>query len=204
MTNTNKELLDWAVENIGEWDDIYSHLRSDSISCRYTEGLNWVINGDKRWVVVDYNGRFKIYSKFSTPTPQVITKEEWLAAKEKAVSGSTKLSPKDMLVAGKHLVECSDGSRYLFLDGGILFNITQYGWVNLKHYDSNLLASNTYMRNINKIYTFSIIGDYFNMKEERNLTLVWERNVGEKTKLRKEIEELKSQLKEKEEQLNSL
>ncbi len=28
--NDNTELLTWAVENIAEWNDDYTHLRSDS------------------------------------------------------------------------------------------------------------------------------------------------------------------------------
>lgn len=32
VINPNQELLDWAVENVKEWDDEYTHIRSDSSS----------------------------------------------------------------------------------------------------------------------------------------------------------------------------
>ena len=96
MTNPNtaagnQELLSWAVENIKEWNGDYTHLRSDACVepfftdmcyCWYIHGNNteWVY----RMLEID-NDDFcsnriwlDVGEEFSTDTPQVITKEEWL------------------------------------------------------------------------------------------------------------------------------
>jgi hypothetical protein len=92
ITNPNAELLTWAVENITEWNDDYTHLRSDSNgfnSLFYTNGTNWKIHykllSEKEWECVDEQYTFnETFSRqFSTKTPQVITREEWLNAKHK-------------------------------------------------------------------------------------------------------------------------
>lgn len=93
MTNPNNELLLWAVENIKEWNDDYTHLRSDDSrsSVFYTSGP-WYVNdeynrwnglGDAEWERAD--------EKFSTYIPKVITKQEWsngVAAKNAPTSSS--------------------------------------------------------------------------------------------------------------------
>lgn len=82
MTNPNEELLTWAVENITEWDDDYTHLRSDSgevNSLFYTNGTSWRIRGGE-WACPmgdDYTDDDDFCTSFSTKTPQVITKQEW-------------------------------------------------------------------------------------------------------------------------------
>lgn len=90
-TTSNQELLSWAVENIKEWNGDYTHLRSDACVepfftdmcyCWYIHGNNteWVF----RMLEID-NDDFcsnriwlDVGEEFSTDTPQVITKEEWL------------------------------------------------------------------------------------------------------------------------------
>lgn len=51
-TTSNQELLSWAVENIKEWNDDYTHLRSDSpgglCTPYFTSGDGWRV-GDT-WV----------------------------------------------------------------------------------------------------------------------------------------------------------
>lgn len=82
MINPNQELLSWAVENIKEWDDDYTHLRSDSAdynSLFYTRGTSWK-HIDAQWVCAgeEYTTDEDLYRQFATNTPQVITKQEWL------------------------------------------------------------------------------------------------------------------------------
>jgi hypothetical protein len=79
MTNPNQQLLDYAVENIKEWDDHYPCLRADSssVSLFYTDRSGWVNNGGL-WKDDDIS--FHILSgALGKTTPQVITKDEWLA-----------------------------------------------------------------------------------------------------------------------------
>lgn len=84
--NDNNELLAWAVENITEWNDDYTHLRSDSNkvnSLFCTNGTSWRIR-DNEWACPmgdDYTDNDDFCTSFSTHTPQVITKQEWQDAK---------------------------------------------------------------------------------------------------------------------------
>jgi hypothetical protein len=97
-TNTsNQELLSWAVENIKEWDDDCTHLRSDKSTnpVFYTTGY-WHVLPENIWDnPSEDGGRGQWYNlegkKFSTDTPQVITREEWLngvASKDAPTSSS--------------------------------------------------------------------------------------------------------------------
>ena len=84
--NDNSELLTWAVQNITEWNDDYTHLRSDSNkvnSLFCTNGTSWRIR-DNEWACPmgdDYTDDDDFCTSFSTKTPQVITKQEWETAK---------------------------------------------------------------------------------------------------------------------------
>lgn len=83
-TTSNQELLSWAVENIKEWNDDYTHLRSDDShhSLFFSYG-DFIKDGDGTWCWDSRNGDVLdvsvIYDKsFCTKPAQVITKEEWL------------------------------------------------------------------------------------------------------------------------------
>lgn len=83
-TTSNQELLSWAVENIKEWNDDYTHLRSDDSrhSLFFSYG-DFIKDGDGTWCWDSRNGDVwdvsVIYDKsFCTKPAQVITKEEWL------------------------------------------------------------------------------------------------------------------------------
>jgi hypothetical protein len=88
MSNPNQELLDWAVKNIKEWNDRFTHLRggSSSISVFFSNG-EWRIDGDV-WCGytgnADYLG-IKRRVDVSFTSTQVITKQEWEQAKNKSV-----------------------------------------------------------------------------------------------------------------------
>jgi hypothetical protein len=84
MTNPNQELLSWAVESIKEWNHDYTHLRSDKSTSPvfYTTGY-WHVIHRNIWDNPSKDGwRGQwcnlVGKKFSTDSPQVITKEEWL------------------------------------------------------------------------------------------------------------------------------
>lgn len=92
--NDNTELLTWAVENIKEWNDDYTHFRSDcSVNPFYTKECarsSWVDAG-VRWGTPELvtTGLFnELEAEFSTKTPQVITKQEWQHAKLRNASNT--------------------------------------------------------------------------------------------------------------------
>lgn len=96
--NDNDELLTWAAQNITEWDDDYTHLRSDNNeynSLFYTSGVNWYSSNSQwecdgeQYTIKDEDG---FCTSFSTKTPQVITKQQWLdaTASKNAISSSCK------------------------------------------------------------------------------------------------------------------
>lgn len=89
--NDNNELLTWAVQNITEWgtvngetNDDYTHLRSDDSHnpVFYTSGSGWIIQPGEFWFgesLCDNHEELEV-EDFSTKTPQVITKQEWMNA----------------------------------------------------------------------------------------------------------------------------
>lgn len=87
ITTGNDELLTWAVQNITEWNDDYTHLRSDcSVNPFYTKECarsSWMAEYG-RWgtsALVTTGLFHELEAEFSTKTPQVITKHEWQDAK---------------------------------------------------------------------------------------------------------------------------
>ncbi len=92
--NDNTELLTWAVENITEWGDDYTHLRSDSsgVPLFFTYG-DWFIDGVNDWHPIGRADHTSLYKNFSTKTPQVITKQEWQAAKLAALYRDSMQTP---------------------------------------------------------------------------------------------------------------
>lgn len=85
--NNNSELLVWAVANLDRWDDEYTHLRSDNSPAPifFTIGRwGWrrlKADSDDEWVG---NGYFRVisYAPLEDNNPQVITKQEWMEAKD--------------------------------------------------------------------------------------------------------------------------
>lgn len=59
LPNGNDELLSWAVENVAEWNDSYTHLRSDNSNkpIFYTKGENWEKRGSKSWLYLRHTTR---------------------------------------------------------------------------------------------------------------------------------------------------
>jgi len=79
MTNPNQQLLDYAVENIKEWHPHHTCLRSDrsAYPLFYTGQYDgWDLH-DNQWY--DGGNFAKLEGTLGKTTPQVITKDEWLA-----------------------------------------------------------------------------------------------------------------------------
>lgn len=98
--NDNTELLTWAVENITEWNDDYTHLRSDcsaSTPLFYTKGGGWVVYEPGTWFGEkrgdEYTAQRFDDTDFSTKTPQVITKQDWEAALAATHTDSSSCKP---------------------------------------------------------------------------------------------------------------
>jgi len=100
--NDNTELLTWAVENITTWNDDYTHLRSDASRYPfYTRDgkYGWLPDRAYKltWASDDNNGFSSVYKElakdFSTTTLQVITKQEWQAAKASSNALKTACKP---------------------------------------------------------------------------------------------------------------
>lgn len=81
--NDNKELLDWVVKNVKEWNDFYSHIRQDNTGTFYTSGESWDSNGGV-WGYEDSGGWGFLDSGLKGQKPTVITKEEWEIATTKS------------------------------------------------------------------------------------------------------------------------
>lgn len=105
--NDNTELLKFAAENIEEWPEEWTHLRSDKCTrCFYTCGDKWRIESEGYYWVESkcFN---QLDKEMSTDTPQVISKEEW----EEGRKENDKSKPEDSvtpLQIGTYLVKRED------------------------------------------------------------------------------------------------
>ena len=76
MMFSNRELLDWSVENVKEWDSSYEFLCSDCSGVGYSGKLP---PHTSRW---DHLLVVCLDTDYTTPYPQKITKKDWEEAKE--------------------------------------------------------------------------------------------------------------------------
>lgn len=109
---------------------------------------------------------------------------------------------KSDLVAGKHIVETRNGEDYIVLEGGILHDIVDGGWLDLSDYseDMKFTQSLSYADplsyDIMKVYTFEISPiRRFSLTKEQFHTKIWERNPP-LTEEQKELAELTKQSEE--------
>lgn len=80
--NQNQQLLDYAVENITEWHKDYNWLRADEslYSLFYTSHDGWYLESYRtRWACDSGDYEVVDDEDLGKVTPQVITKDEWLA-----------------------------------------------------------------------------------------------------------------------------
>lgn len=193
-TNPNQELLDYAIENIEEWGDTYTHLSGDS------SGFPFLFTGGElRWLEVqDMNA-----PKFNTY--QTITKQEWLEGRANKASEEPKKPSftKDMLVAGKHIVEDYSGSFYLVGPDNYLYGVKgtqsfQY-W---RGYTNDLLFGEP--ENDPDFHEMSIVKVHEICGPDLRTKLVWERKSEEKLQLEKKIDSLESELKQLKKELEGM
>jgi len=95
MTNPNQQLLDYAVENIKEWHPHHTCLRSDrsAYPLFYTGQYDgWDLH-DNQWF--DGGNFAKLEGTLGKTTPQVITKDEWLAEIKRREEGKPMVLERD-------------------------------------------------------------------------------------------------------------
>lgn len=98
---------------------------------------------------------------------------------EEMIEGKTEMKKSD-LIAGKHVVETSDGAKYLIFDskeGKFMFGI-HYGLIDLERYHEDLTRNSADKKyDITKVYELKCPASQYSIKErcEEYLTLVWER-----------------------------
>ena len=110
---------------------------------------------------------------------------------------------KDMLVAGKHVVEYRDGNRRLVVLVGNYFNLVGVnGNVWLKKHNENLIHNDHYELDIVKVYEIRDAFWFDRLLEEGNLNLVWQRE--EKSQQELEYEKLMEQISELQKQAEKL
>lgn len=90
---------------------------------------------------------------------------------------------KDMLIAGKHVVEDYYGNKYLVLFGGIVTQfLPPFNWDELQSYSKDLThITGSYVGcDIHRVYEIAISGAGFNLSSDKCLKLVWSREDQEK------------------------
>lgn len=98
---------------------------------------------------------------------------------EEMIEGKAEMKKSD-LIAGKHVVETSEGAKYLIFDskeGKFMFGI-HYGLMDLERYHEDLTRNSADKKyDITKVYELKCPASQYSIKErcEEYLTLVWER-----------------------------
>lgn len=99
---------------------------------------------------------------------------------EGMIEGKVTEMKKSDLIAGKHVVETSDGAKYLIFDskeGKFMFGI-HYGLMDLERYHEDLTRNSADKKyDITKVYELKCPASQYSIKErcEEYLDLVWER-----------------------------
>lgn len=202
ILNTKQELLDWAVDNIKEWEQEYTHLRCDKSTYPFfssgfwEEGelflLGWWQNvGGNCW---SYCRSFNV----NTSTPLVISKQEYMEAKNMK-ENEFKL---EYLKTGM-LVTLSNGDIGYFFDAfhgykeesGSNQHIFVYvdenrGWDDLK----KLLDNHCYVSIVKVEYANNLMHLLTKLKDRKMGAIcwdtLWERK--EETESQKQLRELKA------------
>lgn len=117
---------------------------------------------------------------------------------------TTKQFTKADLVAGKHVVETSNGYSYIFIGNDVLQGMDNLdSWNSLKDFDEDLscIASKEY--DIQSVYRVEESGSIAYSKHRSSRKLVWERT-SPKTASQIELEKLQQQIVELQTQANKL
>lgn len=220
MSNNNQELLDWAVENIKEWDDGFTHLRGGTDNISYTAGSSWTVYDIifPNWILRGKpapDTKFKMlktawWGGIIFTTAQVITKQEWLEAKKEKENMSNEFNLKDLKTG--MIVETRECDCYLVLldtvKGDVLVSMSndgefKKGFVFLSEYSDNLTLKDGWHQgvfDITKVFQTQV-NDHDLFKKQR-YTTIWERPAKEtpeqakQRELREQYETTKKQLEE--------
>lgn len=225
MSSKNKALLDWAVKNIEEWREGYTHLRGDcSLSpIFFSVGDTWEISeyDSEEWAYDNHKqgeGFIIVERDTKFSPPQVITKEEWLNAKqqEEGNMGST-FSKKDLKTG--MIVETKERDDFLVMldttEGDVLLRISEEGktegYLDLDDYDDNLILEDKYLQGVFDITkVFTPTRRHLNSLVKRGYCLLWERQPEptpeqiKTKKLQETIDKLSEELENAQKQLNEL
>lgn len=124
-----------------------------------------------------------------------LTKQQF---KEKIGMVNKSTFTKDDLVAGKHVVECRNGNRYVLVDKDVLLGLDSTGWNTIDEFEENLAYKDNDCWDIMKVY--GVIQK--NLHTYEHLPIVWERT--EKSQAQLQYEECQAKMKELQTQLDKL
>ena len=131
-----------------------------------------------------------------------ITKQQF---KEKIGMTNKGTFTKEDLVAGKHVVECRNGTRYVVLDVNVLLELGETGWLGLDDFQGDLLHNDGNDEwDIVKVH----LVQHINIHYSKNLPLVWERTEKsedpEKSDAQLQYEQCKAKMDELQKELAAL
>lgn len=210
--NSNQELLDWAVENIKEWDLCYDSLFADkTVKVFYgSQKDEWTYEHYGYWT--SDNARFTYATnhmgkalEYKPQHPQVITKKDWLEAKKEKEDMSNEFSLKDLKTG--HRVTMDNGEVYtVFLnadlencDGSknVLVCTEGSSWCNLEDFTEDLFLHDKSIVEVRSFWAHDL-----NRGCNGDGQLLWERPAQEtpeqakQRELREQYEATKQQLEE--------
>lgn len=124
-----------------------------------------------------------------------LTKQEF---KEKIGMVNKSTFTKDDLVAGKHVVECRNGNRYVLVAHDVLLGLNSTGWNTIDEFEENLVYEDNNCWDIMKVFEV----EQRNLHTYEHLPIVWERT--EKSEAQLQYEECQAKMKELQAQLDKL
>lgn len=184
---SNKELLNWCVENVEEWGDDFTHIRSDTTGVFYTAHDDWELGcHDARWFEDRISPRYEwVDENLKTLEVGVITKQEWETSKginkQSSEKSTSNVFTKDMLVPGLHVVETGSNHRYLIMNNNFMigFPVASH-WTSLEQHSDSLKHTNE-SYTINKVYESKTDSGLLWNNSDEYLTIIWERKEEEKS-----------------------
>ena len=197
--------MDKSVKQFGEqfYTDDFDREMLDFIEDNYSvDNINgWHVT---KTLCYHYNDN-DFFITGSTPLlidGTYLTKQQF---KEKIGMTNKNTFTKDDLVAGKHVIECRNGTRFVVLEENVLLELGEKGWLGLDDFQGNLLHNNGSDEwDIVKVY----LVQYINIHFCKHLPLVWERKEKseepEKSDAQLQYEQCKAKMDELQKELAAL
>lgn len=171
----DQEMLDFIKRNY-DWDSVQSTIPNPS-------GL-YYSNKDDDFCLLSH-----------VPDCKHLTKQQF---KEKIGMTNKTTFTKDDLVAGKHVVECRNGNRYVLVTQDVLLGLDSAGWNTIDEFEENLTYKYNDCWDIMKVY--GVIQK--NLHTYEHLPIVWERT--EKSAAQLQYEECQAKMDELQEKMKEL